>query len=716
MTHTNAGKFLLPSARFFPFILFAILFLILLMQGPGRCAEGETPKKVFIVSSYEPGQACGQPQADGIILALEKKGFQDGRNLQVQYFFMDTLRTYTEPEQIEERGRVALEHIQAFAPDLVITIDDNAASTVMLPLAGGTIPVVFSGMNRQPEYYLQTQKFMETRDNPGGAVTGVYEKLYLAKALEVMHAITGLRKVVFIYDSSPTGDAFRIQIDKEMAGTSSPVPLEYYQVKTFEELKEKIKAINLDPDVGAIYPVLNTLKTTDNKNITNREIFTWLFANSAKPEMASNYFYSQMGMFGGAAVDFKSMGEEAGFKAAAILAGIPAGEIPITDANGQALVFNLERARQLGITIPMDILSAADVLYDSIELKSDQAAIPQPISLLVIQSYEKGIGCGAAIEVGLMERLAQAGYQDGKQLKLHHYYMDGQQTHITAEAISKQAQLALAEVDRLKPRIIVLMDDNAFEFVLPPLVDSSFPVFFAGTNVPVEFYNRAHPFMESRQHPRKNVTGVTEEHALIQNLNLITSLIPTAKTVVTIYSDSTPFARRMGEAHEAYIAEHRDSLPLRFLPSEKVTKLSDYQALVKKYDNDPAVDIIYTFNPVSLIRDDGTISPATETIRWMADNQKKPDFTWMTNWVESGFLASAGIDIKETGYRLADKIIKVLAGARPGDLPIENPGKYSITVNLDRAKKLNLEIPVDILESADKIYPEKPNHPSLLQK
>jgi ABC-type uncharacterized transport system substrate-binding protein len=369
MTHKSAKNGLFPSACPFPFIQLVILSLILLLPGSGLCAEGETQKKVLIVSSYEQGQVTGQPQLDGILLALEEKGFKDGKNLQVQYFFMDTLRAYTATEEIEERGRLALDQIKGFAPDLVITIDDNAARMVMLPLAGSAIPVVFSGMNRQPEHYNQTKKFMETRENPGGTVTGVYEKIYLAKALEIMRIIIGLRKVVFIYDSSPTGDAFRIQIDKELAGTSSLVAMEYYQVKTFEELKEKIKAINNDPEVGAIYPVLTTLKTADNKNITIREILTWLFANSTKPEMASNYFYSQLGMFGGAAVDFKAMGEQAGQQAAAILAGIPAGEIPIADANGQALVFNLERARQLGITIPMDILSAADVLYDTIVLK-----------------------------------------------------------------------------------------------------------------------------------------------------------------------------------------------------------------------------------------------------------------------------------------------------------------------------------------------------------
>jgi len=711
MTHASAKNGLFPSDCSFPFILLLFLSIILILQGTGLCTEGQKPKKILIVSSYEPDQVTGKPQLDGIIHALDKEGFQDSRNLQVQHFFMDTLRTYTDSEQIEERGRLALEKIQEFVPDLVITIDDNAARTVMLPLAGSAIPVVFTGMNQQPEYYNQTKKFMATREEPGGNVTGVYEKLHIAKALEVMHSIIGLHKVVFIYDSSPTGNAFRTQIDKEIAGISSTMSTEHCQVKTFEELKEKIKAINLDPDVGAIYPLLTTLKTADNTNVTTREILTWVFANSTKPEMAGNNFYSQLGMFGGAVVNFDAMGKQAGRQAAAILKGKPAGSIPIADAGEQSIVFNLERARQLGITIPMDILSAADILYDIVELKPSELVNPGLISLLIIQSYEKGVGCGATIEVGLLEGLAQAGYQNGKQLELHYYYMNGQETHITEEAIHKQAQLALAEVDRLKPRIIVLLDDNAFEHVLPALTDNSTPVFFAGTNVPLEYYNRLHPFMESRQYPGKNVTGVTEEHALLQTLNLITTIIPTAKTAVTIYSDSTPFARRMAEANEAYIAKHRESFPLRFLPPAKVTKLSEYQALIKKYDNDPSVDIIYTFNTVSLVRDDGTISPIKETIKWMADNQKKPDFTWMNNWVEAGYLASAGIDIKETGQRLADKIVKVLAGSKPGDLPIENPGKYAITLNLDRAKKLNLEIPVDILEAADIIYAKKNIHP-----
>jgi ABC-type uncharacterized transport system substrate-binding protein len=711
--HARPGKRPFPAAvHRNPFIkgfLFLILLFSLFLQSPetALCADIQSPRRVMFVSSYEPGQACGQPQIDGALQAMAAMGFKEGDNLKVEQFFMDTQRTHTSPAQIEEQARMALEQIKTFRPDVVITIDDNAIRTVMLPLVDTGIPVVFSGMNQQPEVYNQGKKYMQSREKPGGNVTGIYEKLHIAKALEVMHAITGLHRVAVIVDASPTGNAVRIQVEKEMAGTSSPVALEYFQVSTLDELKKKIEAINDDPETGAIYPALTTLKTGGNATIATREILTWLFVNSKKPEMAVNHAFSQMGMFGGAAVNFHAMGEQAGTKAAAILSGQPAGDIPIDDAIGQTLVFNLERAKQLGITIPPDILNAADTLYETMELKP----AGQPVSLLIILSCEKGTGCEAEIEAGLLEGLAQAGYQNGGRINISHYYMDTRYTHITPEAIIRQAGLAVEEIKRTKPQMIVLIDDNAFEHVLPPLIGADTPVFFAGTNVPVEVYNRAHPFMDSRRRPGKNVTGVTEEHSIEQSLHLIKTMIPTIKTAVTIYSDCTLTLQRMAEANERYIAEHQDSLPVRFIQPERVKTLAAYQAAIKKYDDNPEVDLIYSFCPVGLIKDDGTVSPSEETINWMAHNQKKPDLTWMTSWVKAGSLATAGIDLKDTGFRLADKIVKVLAGAKPGDLAIENPVKYSIAINLDRAKRLGLDIPVEILEAAAEVHSCSPTSP-----
>ena len=63
------------------------------------------------------------------------------------------------------------------------------------------------------------------------------------------------------------------------------------------------------------------------------------------------------------------MGKQAGEKGAKILNGQKAGNLPIEDARKYAIVFNTERAKELGIQIPFEILGAADFVYDEIELK-----------------------------------------------------------------------------------------------------------------------------------------------------------------------------------------------------------------------------------------------------------------------------------------------------------------------------------------------------------
>ncbi|MCP4629768.1 MAG: hypothetical protein GY850_40615 [bacterium] len=76
-----------------------------------------------------------------------------------------------------------------------------------------------------------------------------------------------------------------------------------------------------------------------------------------------NCFFSEIGLFGGAAVDFKAMGIAAGRKAGKILSGEKAGDLPIDDAPEYAIVLNIKRARQLGIDIPPPLLTAADYVY-----------------------------------------------------------------------------------------------------------------------------------------------------------------------------------------------------------------------------------------------------------------------------------------------------------------------------------------------------------------
>ncbi len=101
----------------------------------------------------------------------------------------------------------------------------------------------------------------------------------------------------------------------------------------------------------------------DGARYTAPYIYDYTIRTSKKPEMAVNYFFARMGLFGGAVVNFGAMGKRAGLKGAAILNGKKTGEIPIEESPDYAIVFNIKRARDLGLDIPARVLTAAHAVY-----------------------------------------------------------------------------------------------------------------------------------------------------------------------------------------------------------------------------------------------------------------------------------------------------------------------------------------------------------------
>jgi ABC-type uncharacterized transport system substrate-binding protein len=359
-----------------PTIAFVLALLALAAALPAA-AQSKPPKRVYIVQSQEIGHPCGQPQADGVLESLAAAGWVEGRNLTVRGWAMDMYRTNVTRASLERVAVGILKDIEAFKPDLVFALDDAAIRFVMMPLVGrADMPVVFSGMNAQPELYNGQKRFIETRAHPGHNVTGVYEKLYLAQSVKVMqHAVPQLRgnKVVMITDTTVTGDALTRQWELELDGVRE-VRWEVRRVRTWNEYTALIRSLNDDPEVKAIYPIAMSVDGGQGTTVTFAELYDWTLTHSRKPEMAPHYFFTRMGLFGGAVVNFGAMGRLAGRKGAMILDGTRPGDIPIDDAMEYAIVFNLKRARDLGIDVPAHVLTAADYIYkdDLLPLRGKQ--------------------------------------------------------------------------------------------------------------------------------------------------------------------------------------------------------------------------------------------------------------------------------------------------------------------------------------------------------
>lgn len=330
-------------------------------------ALAQPPKKIIIVHSYEENHICGQPQHDGVIQALADAGWIVGKNVELSAYYMDTKRKNNTEALIARQASVALQEIERFDPDVVVTLDDNAFKTVALPLSGKPVNIVFSGMNGQPEDYNRYRRFMQNRSKPGGNITGVYEKLHIREAVQVLATMHRIKKTLILYDQSPTGKAIAKQVELELRADqqTDPLPCAIAQktILSWEMFRRTIDDINNSGEIGAFYLGVLLLRDASGNTYTANEIIDYIVANARKPAIGPNYAFIKLGLYGGASVDFFAMGQQAGKKVTEILAGASAGSLAIEDAQKVALVFNLARSEALGIDIPSDILLAADEVF-----------------------------------------------------------------------------------------------------------------------------------------------------------------------------------------------------------------------------------------------------------------------------------------------------------------------------------------------------------------
>jgi ABC-type uncharacterized transport system substrate-binding protein len=698
---TTAGQYI-RSLSFTAALLLCLLFSCF------NSVQGAELPRVFIVLSYDPENLASNPQDRGLVKGFADHGFVDGDTVSIERFFMDTKRTYTKSEQVEARGREALARIKVFKPDLVITVDDNATRTVMLSLVDSDTPVVFTGINNKPEVYNRGREFMHSRLRPGHNVTGVYEKLYIEKYLQVMREIVpDLRKIVFIVDDSLTGNAIKKQMEEGLFADNSGILYSIRKVSSFEEYKQLIRWIDFDPEIGAYHALVFRLRAGNGAIITGRDIIHWTLGHTRKPALSGNYFMCKLGTLGGVSVDFTAMGRQAGNKGARILKGQPAGEIAIEDAAQYALVFNIARARQLGMVIPLELLGAADHVYETMELD----VVPKPFHVLIVQSNEKGLGSGSDIEKELLAELGRNDFVEGNNLKISRFYMQTRRTYRTPEQVYRRGQAALEKVEQVKPDLVITLDDVAAKEVMLPLVDSSYPVLFGGISLSPEKYNNIRRFMSSRVHPGHNVSGVTGEYQYEKTKQAVQLAFPEARNVVMITTEGSFWQDNMNEILKKEVATCDRKCNFASVRIESASTLKEFKRLVLKYNGDSDVDLISAVSPIGLIREDGTVSPLSETLSWLFAHQTKPGFTFSDNWVQYGYLIAAAIDFETIGRQLGQLAIRVLRGADPGDLPIQSPEAPYIAVNLARARQLGLELPVEILEAAQKVYhtmePEK---------
>ncbi len=127
---------------------------------------------------------------------------------------------------------------------------------------------------------------------------------------------------------------------------------------------------------------------------------------------------------------------------------------------------------------------------------------------------------------------------------------------------------------------------------------------------------------------------------------------------------------------------------------------------VPPYEHESAFSAISRESPDGLIVGSSglTLSPGrrARVIEFTA-KKRLPTIYYRSTFVNEGGLMSYGADRKDMVHRVAAYVDKILKGAKPGDLPIEQPTKFGLVINLKTAKKQGLTIPPQFLALADKV-------------
>jgi putative ABC transport system substrate-binding protein len=103
-----------------------------------------------------------------------------------------------------------------------------------------------------------------------------------------------------------------------------------------------------------------------------------------------------------------------------------------------------------------------------------------------------------------------------------------------------------------------------------------------------------------------------------------------------------------------------------------------------------------------LLADPLTLSQRLRIVEFAAE-ERLPAIYEVSQFVEAGGLMSYGPDVDELVRRSATYVDKILKGAKPGDLPIEQPTKFELVINLKTAKALGISIPQSVLLQADRV-------------
>jgi putative ABC transport system substrate-binding protein len=273
--------------------------------------------------------------------------------------------------------------------------------------------------------------------------------------------------------------------------------------------------------------------------------------------------------------------------------------------------------------------------------------------------------------------LSELGYIEGKNIDIEYRFAEGKFDRLTDLA---------AELVRVKVDVIVAV-----------VTQASLAAKKATQTIPIVMVAVADPMgsglIASLAHPGGNITGTSGMTAEVigKSLELLKEAVPKVSRVAVLSNPGNPvFQAQL--LRQTEVAARTLGVQLQILKAGGPTEFGGAFAAMSR---ERAGALLVFPDPMFTIHAGRIIDFATKS--------RLPAMYWLREQAEAGGLLSYGTNYAESSRRAATYVDKILKGAKPADLPVEQPTKFELIVNLKTAKALGLTIPQSVLIRADEV-------------
>jgi putative ABC transport system substrate-binding protein len=276
----------------------------------------------------------------------------------------------------------------------------------------------------------------------------------------------------------------------------------------------------------------------------------------------------------------------------------------------------------------------------------------------------------------IRQRLQELGYSEGRNIAFEYRWAEGKPDRLT--------QLAMELVD-LKVDVITTLSTPAA--IAARRATTTIPIVFTGVGDPV-----GSGVVPSLSHPGGNITGIsllaTELSA--KRLELLVEIVPNASRVVMLWNDTNP--GMVLRAHEALDAAAKLGVTLRSVGVHDLISFDSAFAAIESGQ----------FNALLTLVDPFTREHRQRIVDFAAQ-RRLPAIYESREFVDAGGLVSYGPSLAVLERRAAEYVDMIFKGKNPADLPVEQPTRFEMVIDMKTAKALGLTIPQSVTLRADEM-------------